>query len=63
MTEAELFGAAQRPPVYRAIHACRDMRHFARGAVNEGAPSCAGPRLAPQPLTVRLGATVGHLVA
>ncbi|MBC7162308.1 MAG: 5,6-dimethylbenzimidazole synthase [Immundisolibacter sp.] len=35
MTDAELFGAGERSAVYRAIHARRDMRHFAPGAVDE----------------------------
>ncbi len=35
MTDAELFGAGERSAVYRAIHARRDMRHFAPGAVDK----------------------------
>lgn len=35
MTDTEVFGAAERSAVYRAIHARRDMRHFAHGAVDE----------------------------
>ncbi|HEX2797694.1 MAG TPA: 5,6-dimethylbenzimidazole synthase, partial [Immundisolibacter sp.] len=35
MTDTEVFGATERSAVYRAIHARRDMRHFAHGTVDE----------------------------
>ena len=35
MTDTDVFSAAERTAVYRAIHARRDMRHFARGAVDD----------------------------
>ncbi len=35
MTDDDTFSAAERAAVYRTIHARRDMRHFAPGAVDE----------------------------
>lgn len=35
MTGSEVFGAAERAAVYRAIHARRDMRHFLPGELDE----------------------------
>lgn len=35
MTGSEVFGAAERAAVYRAIHARRDMRHFLAGELDE----------------------------